>query len=289
MNYLWHILILISLYSVLAGSLNLLVGYTGLLSLCHAAFYGIGAYVTALLMTRCDWPFLLALPTATVITGLLSLSVSIPALRLKGDFFVLATLGFQIITFSVLYNWTGLTGGPYGITSIPPPRLFGVEFGSVTLYCFLCILFAAICFLLLTKIAGSPFGRTLRAIREDEIATRALGKNVTFFKIMAFIIAAMFAAIAGGLFAGYMRFIDPTSFTMLESIFIISIVIIGGAGSPTGPILGAVFAIVLPEALRFLHFPDAISANLRQVMYGVLLMVLMRIRPQGIQGAYDFD
>lgn len=289
MNYLWHILVMINIYTILALSLNLVAGYTGLLSLCHAAFYGIGAYATTLLMMKAGWGFFPSLIVAILLTAALSLIIAVPSLRLKGDYFVLATLGFQIIVFVILYNWVSLTRGPYGIPGIPIPKVFGAEVNTVFRYFLFSGFFALLCGLLLWMLKTSPFGRVLRAIREDEVAAAALGKNVPLFKVAAFAIAAAFAAVPGALFAGYMRYIDPTSFTLMESVFIISIVIIGGAGNFVGPIAGAVFMVLLPEALRFLHIPDAIAANMRQIIYGLLLIILMRYRPQGLFGEYGFE
>ncbi len=289
MNYFWHILTMISLYAMLAMSLNLVTGYTGLLSLCHAAFYGIGAYTTTLLMMNAGWGFFPALLAAVGLTAALSLIIAVPSLRLRGDYFVLATLGFQIIVFTILYNWIDLTRGPYGIPGIPIPKVFGVEMNSVFLYFLFSGAMAGACGLLLGALTNSPFGRVLKAVREDEMAAAALGKNVPRLKVTAFAIGAAFAAVPGGLFAGYMRYIDPTSFTLMESVFILSTVVIGGAGNMIGPIIGAGFMVVLPEALRFLQIPDAIAANLRQIIYGLLLIALMRFRPQGIQGEYGFD
>jgi len=289
MNYLWHILVMINIYIILALSLNLVAGYTGLLSLCHAAFYGIGAYATTLLMMKADWGFFPSLFIAILLTAALSLIIAVPSLRFKGDYFVLATLGFQIIIFVILYNWVSLTRGPYGIPGIPIPKVCGIEMSTVFRYFLFSGVIASICGLLLWMLKASPFGRVLKAIREDEIAAAALGKNVPLLKMAAFTIAAAFAAVPGALFAGYMRYIDPTSFTLMESVFVISILIIGGAGSFIGPIVGAVFMVILPEALRFLHIPDAIAANMRQIIYGLLLIILMRYRPQGLMGEYEFQ
>lgn len=289
MNYLWHILTLINIYTILGMSLNLAVGYTGLLSICHAAFYGIGAYAATLLMLNAGWNFLPALLTAVLITTVCSLVIAIPSLRLRGDYFVLATLGFQIIVFSILYNWIDLTRGPYGIPGIPLPQVLGREVDSVGAYFLFSLFFALTCGLLLAGVKQSPFGRVLRAVREDDMAAAALGKPVSRLKVTAFALSAAFAAVSGALFACYMRYIDPTSFTIAESVFILSIVIIGGAGSLAGPIFGAALMIVLPEILRFLQIPDSIAANMRQIIYGVLIILLMRYRPQGIVGEYTFD
>jgi branched-chain amino acid transport system permease protein len=289
MNYLLHILITISIYSILALSLNLLVGYTGLLSLCQGAFYGIGAYASTLLMMRAEIGFLPAVALAIVTTAIISIAISVPSLRLKGDYFVLASLGFQMISFAILRNWTTLTRGPYGISGIPQPEFLGLRIDTLGSYFIFAGLIALVCASLLYLLSTSPFGRVLKAIREDEIAAIALGKNTVRFKITAFAIAAAFSAVAGSLFAGYMRFIDPSSFTLTESVFVLSIIIVGGAGNTLGPILGTILLIAFPEALRFLSIPDAIAANVRQIIYGVLIVVMMRYRPRGLFGKYEFE
>jgi branched-chain amino acid transport system permease protein len=288
MSYLLHILVMINIYAILSLSLNLLVGYTGLLSLCHAAFYGTGAYIGTLLMVNVGLGFWPALGGAIVGAALLSLLISVPSLRLKGDYFVLASLGFQVIVFAVFYNWTAVTKGAYGIPGIPRPTVAGMPVSSPGSYFLFSGIIAGICTGLLYMIGDSPFGRVLKAIREDELAAEALGKNVFRFKVVAFAIAAGFAAIPGVLFAGYMQYIDPTSFTILESIFILSIIIIGGTGNVSGPLLGAVLLVILPEGLRFLGMPDALAANMRQIIYGLVLIVLLRNRPQGLLGEYNF-
>ncbi|MBN1155651.1 branched-chain amino acid ABC transporter permease [candidate division KSB1 bacterium] len=289
MNYLLHILTMINIYVILVLSLNLLVGYVGLLSLSHAAFYGIGAYISTLLIMKLGLGFLPALLLAVVGTVLLSYTISLPSLRLRGDYFVLASLGFQIIVFTILYNWIDLTRGPYGIPGIPRPIFFGIEINSIGSYFLFSGVIAAICTGLLYLIGNSPFGRVLKAIREDEIAAAALGKNIVRLKINAFAIAAGFAAAPGALFAGYLRYIDPTSFTVMESVFILSIIIIGGAGNISGPIVGTVLMIFLPEVLRFIGLPDAVAANMRQIIYGLLIILIMRYRPQGLSGEYRFE
>ncbi len=289
MNYLLHILIMINTYSILAISLNLLVGYTGLVSLSHASFYGIGAYTSTLLMMKAGIPFLPSLFLSILGSVLLSFTISIPSLKLKGDYFILATLAFQIITFTILYNWVSLTRGPYGIPGIPFPEIFGINIDSIPSYFIFTSLIALFCIGLFYLLGNSPFGRVLKAIREDEISASSLGKNITKFKVTAFAISAGFASIPGALFAGYMRYIDPTSFTLSESVFIISIIIIGGTGNISGPIIGTVFMIILPEILRFLAIPDSIAANMRQIIYGILIIIIMRYMPQGIKGEYKFQ
>jgi branched-chain amino acid transport system permease protein len=265
------------------------VGYTGLFSLCHAAFYGIGAYTTAILMTKLNFNFFLTIPIGVVVAFLLSLLVAYPSLRLKGDYFVLTALGFQIIIFSILYNWVDFTKGPFGISGIPKPSLVGFEFGNIILFLLLSLVIVALIFLILYRILKSPFGRVLKAIREDELSVSALGKRVANFKIWAFAIASGIAAIAGSLYAGYVTYIDPTSFTLDESIFILAIILVGGSGNIKGPIIGTIFMIILPEVIRFLGIPDTIAPNIRQMIYGALLLFLMFFRSQGIAGDYKFE
>lgn len=289
MNYVIPLLITVFIYWILAQSLNLLAGYTGLLSLAQAAFYGIGAYVSALLMMRAGWSFLAALFAGIVAAMLFSFLIGLPSLRLKGDFFVLATLGFQMIAFAVFNNWTGLTHGPFGISGIPKPQILGLAFQTPGAYLILAVALAALVHLLCWRLAISPFGKTLQAIREDEIATIALGKNVSAYKTSAFVLSAGLAAIGGALFACYITYIDPTSFTLDESIFIILILIVGGAGTLRGPVIGAIILVLLPEILRFMQVPDIVAPNLRQIIYGIVLVVLMRYRPQGLAGKYVFD
>lgn len=289
MNYTLHILIMLNIYVILSLSLNLLVGYTGLVSLCHAAFYGIGAYVSTLMMTELGCAYLIALPTSIAAAMLLSFVISIPSLRLKGDYFILATFAFQIIVFSVLYNWVSLTRGPYGISGIPRPSLFSLDVDSLPKLWTLSLLLALLCLIALWLLGYSPFGRVLKGIREDEIVMQAMGKNIARFKVVAFMIAAGIAAIAGSLFAHYVTYIDPTSFTLAESIFIISIVVIGGPGNIRGPVVGAILLVIMPEILRFLRIPDTLAPNVRQMIYGLLLILFMRFRPQGILGDYKFE
>ncbi|MDQ7063524.1 MAG: branched-chain amino acid ABC transporter permease [candidate division KSB1 bacterium] len=289
MNYLLHILIMINIYAILTLSLNIVVGYSGLLSLCQAAFYGIGAYITTLLMMKAGMAFLPAMGLAIIGVILLSYLIALPSLRLKGDYFVLATLGFQIIIFVILYNWVSVTRGPYGIPGIPNPEIFGLTINNLPGYFIFSLILALICGFLMSLLLHSPFGRALKTVREDELAAAALGKNVPRLKTQAFVIGAAFAAVPGALFAMYFRYIDPTSFTLMESIFILSIIIIGGTGNIKGPIAGSIFLVLLPEVLRFLQIPDAIAANMRQIIYGLTLVVLLQHRPQGLFGEYRFE
>jgi len=288
LDYLLHILILIGIYSILSISLNLLAGYTGILSIAHAAFYGVGAYVAALMALKLHTPFLLNLILAVGAAALLGALVGIPSLRIKDDYFVIATFAFQVITFSLLNNLVSFTGGPMGLPGIPQPTILGLTISGHVPFLILTVLLAVFTFWAASRIVSSPFGRVLRAIREDEVFAQACGKDVAAYKVTVFMIGAGLAAIAGVLYATYISFIDPTSFTVMESIFIISIVIIGGAGSLWGSVLGAAVLVTLPELLRFVGLPNSIAANIRQILYGGLLVAFMLWRPKGFIGEEVF-
>lgn len=286
MEYILHIGVMIGIYSMLVMSANLTVGLANLLTMCQAAFYGIGAYFGTYFLMQCDLPFVLIALIVMLATGLTSLLVSYASVKLKGDYFVLGTLGFQMIVYTILYNWISVTKGPYGIPGIPRIKLFGVwPIEGIALYFVFTAVVSAVVALLLYNLQHSPYGRMLKAIRSDEQSAKALGRNTTHVKVWAFFISAAFASLSGLLYASYVSYIDPTSFTLDESIFIITALFIGGIGSKVrGPILGAVLVIVLPELLRFLGLPDAIAANLRQIIYGLILVILMFVRPQGLLG-----
>jgi branched-chain amino acid transport system permease protein len=284
MEYLLHLLILVGIYAMLSQSLNLSAGYGGMISLAHAGFYGVGAYTGALLAINFQLPFLLTLLIAMLLSGMLALVVSSIALRTIDDYFIICTLGIQVVVFSLMNNWMSLTNGPLGIPGIPGIRLFGVEIESKWAFLLLTLVFVALIFLFLKRLTSSSFGRTLRALSEDEIFTQSLGKNVYLSKIITFTVGAMLAAIPGVLYAHYISYIDPTSFTVDESIFILSIVIIGGMRNLWGSIIAAAFLVFLPEILRFVGMPNSIAANMRQIIYGGILIFMMFRYSKGFVG-----
>lgn len=288
MDYLLHIFILAAIYTTLVVSLDLLVGQTGLLSIAHAAFYGLGAYTSALLATVFHLPFISGVLAGMMVAMMISLIVSLPSLRLHDDYFVIATFGFQMILFSVFNNWMDLTRGPLGIPGIPQPVIFGWHVTTHLDFLILAAIFAYFAYFVVNRLSSSPFGRVLHAIREDKVMAGSLAKNTLCYKVTAFAVSAALAAMAGSLYASYITYIDPTNFTVMESILVLSMVIIGGAGSKWGPVIGAVVLVVLPEALRFVGFPSAIAANMRQIIYGALLVIMMMFRSRGLVGKYGF-
>ena len=275
MEYFLHILIVISLYTILSQSLSLTAGYSKLLSLAHAGFYGIGAYTTAILSVNYGWFFLHSLLIAIVITGFIAFIISAISIRTIDDYFIVCTLGVQIIVFSIFNNWQGFTNGPLGIPNIPDISILGWLIDTKWEFLILSSIFTLLTWWLLHNITQSSFGKVLLALSEDEIFTTSLGKNVAKAKITSFTIGAIFASIAGVLYAHYISYIDPTSFTIDESIFILSIVIIGGMKNMKHIFLATVFLIVLPEVLRFIGLPNSVAANLKQIFYGAALVIVI--------------
>lgn len=296
MNYLLHLLVYFDIYLILTLSLNLVVGYCGLLTLAHAGYYAIGGYTYAVLSLNLGWGFVPAAIAAAALACLLSLAVSLPAWRLRGDFFVLVSLAVQALIFSVIYNWfstdaplgswRNLTNGPLGISGIPPPDLVGWKVDTPAEMVFFATVVAGSCAVILGRLQSSPWGRLLLSMREDELATRGLGKNTRLAKIQAFAISSGLAAVAGALYASHIHYLDASSASLDQSILVLSMVIVGGLGNFRGPLVGAATLIVLPEILRFLSLPDSLAANLRMLFYGLLLILLMHLRPQGIAGKY---
>jgi branched-chain amino acid transport system permease protein len=215
--------------------------------------------------------------------------VGLPSLRIRDDYFLIATFAFQILAVSIMNNWVSFTGGPMGLPGVPQPSMLGWRVSGNWGFLILTAVLTATTVLVARRIVMSPLGRVLRSIREDEVLARSLGKNVAHFKVLIFVIGAGMAGVAGTLYAHYITFVDPTSFTVMESILILSMVIIGGAGSLWGPVVGAVILVTVPECLRFTGIDSSMAANVQQILYGAGLVACMVWRPQGIMGEYAFQ
>jgi len=288
MEYLLHILVITGIYIILTLSLNLVLGYTGLASLGHAAFSCVAAYTSSLLALSYGVSPWFGLLIGAIVAAISGLVIGFPSLRLKGDYLAIATFGLGVIVYSIAKNWVSLTRGPMGLPGIPGFSVFGYQLSSMWHYLVLVLLFVVLTYLVIRRVVNSPFGRTLQAIRENEIAALAMAKNVNKYKLTVFVIGAIFAGFAGSLYAHYITFIDPSSFTVMESITILLMVVFGGMGSLSGSFVGAAVLVILPELLRFLGMPSSVAAPLRQMIYGLLLVLLMLKRPQGILGKYEF-
>jgi branched-chain amino acid transport system permease protein len=286
MDYLVNLMILFSIYGILAVSLNLLVGYTGLISLAHAAFYGIGAYALALLMTKAHMDFFSATLLGMIISGTAALGVGAILSKFKGDYYIIASAGVTIIVFNILMNWRSVTNGPIGVFGVPRPHVAGTLLTSNYFFLVLSLAFLALTCGAAWLIVHSSFGRVLKTIREDDDVARVFGYRPLHYKLIIFVIAAMMASSAGSLFASYLMFIDPATFTLNENVFMLAIIILGGLANINGALLGAFILIGLPEVLRFTGFPTDIAAQMQRLIYGLLLIILMFIRPQGILGRF---
>jgi branched-chain amino acid transport system permease protein len=285
-NYILHIITLVAIYASIGMSLNLLAGFAGLVSVAHMAFAGIGAYATAVFMTGYGWNFFPAVLAGVCIAAVAAVAVGSVLSRFKGDYYVLGSVGFNVIVVTIMLNWQEVTRGPLGIPGIGRPEMFGVTLSSPEQFAALALAAAGLTYAMCRYIAASAFGRVLKGIREDEQALRGFGYKTAQYKMIAFVIAAAMAAAAGGLLASYISVIDAALFSLNESVLALSMVIIGGLASIEGTVLGAIIAVALPEALRMLGVPETIAAQGRLAIYGILLVLLMRYRPAGLIGEY---
>ena len=290
---------LFAIFGILAVSLNLIIGYTGLLSIAHVAFFGIGAYTVAVLTTNpayeqieghiryFNWPFFAALPVGMLVTGVVALFVGGVLSRFRDDIFVLVSFGLAVIAHRVFLFWQPVTRGAFGIHAIAKPSIFGFVFDGRTEFMMLTVGFLVLVLLVSWFIVSSSFGRVLMAIREDEAAIEVFGYKARYFKLTIWVISAMMAAIAGGLSASEQTYIDPQSFILLESIFMVCIVILGGLASLAGSVLGALVFVLLNEGMRFVPFlPGELIGQARLAILGFLIVMLMVFRPQGLVGRY---
>lgn len=282
MNYWFHILNIGLIISVLGFSLNLLIGYTRLVSLAHGAFYGVGAYAAAIGALHLGIPFPLTIPFAIVVTAIFATLVSWPALRVRHEYLILLTLAIQFVFTGVLLAWTDVTGGASGMSGIPRPEALGRRLVSPPDFTLWLLLLAAAAFAVAYWAGESPFGRVLRSIREDETATLAMGKNVTYHKVAVFGVSGLLAGLAGAAFAQYQAFVSPRSFDLNESIFLIGVIVVGGAGNLVGTLVGAAVLASIPELLRFLDLGRETVGVTQKFLFGALLVAFMLFRPEGI-------
>ena len=289
MTYGLTLLIYLAIFMLVTGSLDLLIGYGGILQIAHAAYFGIGAYTLALLTERFGFGFPAALASAGILAAFASLPLSVSSRRLRGDSFVFMSMAMQLTLYGIMVNWPNLTGGSLGIAAIPKPRISGSIFATEQSIVVIYALVAVVLLVILAWLKSSPFGRSLQAMRDDELAARSVGIAVDKLRIWVFLIASGFVGMAGGMYAAFASYIDPTGFSLDESILMLSAVIVGGTGNVRGPIVGAVTLIAIPELLRLARLPDASAGSLRLMAYGLLLVLMMRLRPQGIAGRYRFD
>lgn len=284
MDFLYTYLVLAEIYVLLGLSTNLLVGITGIFSVSQAAVFGVGAYLVAWLLMHTATPFLAALAIAALLCILFNIVITLPALRVAGDYFVVTSFGIQLMATAVFTNWTAGTGGANGLPGIPAPVILGHDFiepRSYLLLTSMAMLLGCVSFWLMMR---APFGGLLKAIREDELAVAALGKSVLSAKVSAAALSGAYAGAAGGLYGSFLTFIDPSSFDLDASILLLTMVVLGGARTLAGCILGPFLLLALPQVLTLIDIPTGIAAAMRQLIYGALLILFMLFRPQGLAG-----
>jgi branched-chain amino acid transport system permease protein len=272
-----HVAIMAGIFGVLALSLNLLLGFTGQLSLGHAAFFGIGAYTSALLTLKAEWPFWPALAAAIALAGAAGWLIGRLALKLRGAYFVLVTISFAGVISLVSVNWIDLTNGPLGLPGVPAPELFGWSLRSKTAYYYLVLAALALSYLVCARLVRSRIGRALVALRENEPLAESIGVDVTHYLVLATVVSAAMAGLGGSLYAHYTRFVSPEVFLFTYTVTMVIMVVAGGKGTLAGPLVGAVLFTVLPETLR-----AAASWQWQMLAYGVLLVLLVFFLPRGI-------
>jgi branched-chain amino acid transport system permease protein len=285
MSYAIHLLVIIAIYALLASSLNLTAGFMGLVSICQAAFFGVGAYVAALFLRGQNSHAAAVLGVSLLIGWCVGALVAVALFRLKEDYFAIASFAFQAIASASFYNLRPLTGGAPGIGGIATLNFSIVRFTSPWHFAAFLVCVVVILVLVQLALVHSPAGRVLAATREDEVRVMGIGLDPNRYRLALFAAGAAVAALAGTLYASYMTFVDPTPFSVNESILILCCVILGGSGKVAGPILGAAALVCLPEVLRFVGLPSAVAANIRQIVFGLGLIVVIMMRPSGLRGA----
>ncbi|GLQ05135.1 branched-chain amino acid ABC transporter permease [Sneathiella chinensis] len=283
--YLLNLAILISIYSILAVTLNFIMGYAGIYSLAHAVFFGIGAYASSYTALNFSASIFITLPVAMAIGAALSLVLALPALRVRGEYFVAASLGLQVLAVTIFSEWKGVTGGIGGLIGIPPVNIAGLEIYKPGEFIFLTVVTLIVVLVVINRLVHSSFGRSLQAIRDSESAAAAFGKNVPLIKTISVVISAALTAVAGALYASYLAFINVESFMLDTSVLIMAMVIIGGTGTQAGPIVGAALLLLLPSVISYLDFlPQTEIGSIQQIIYGLGMALLMIYRPGGIIG-----
>jgi branched-chain amino acid transport system permease protein len=278
MDYIYSVIILISLFVVLATSFNLVIGYGGLISIAHPIFYGLGAYTSALLARDAGLPVPLAMLAGAGLATAMSVVLSLPALRISGDYLLIASIGFQLGMIELIKNLR-FTGGASGVSNIPAFLVPG--YGRIA-YVVLVICVAVAVVLLVRWIAHSDYGRAISAMRDDEVAFAALGRDAKWMKISIFALGSGVAGFAGALYAHYFRYVTVEQFEILMSSTILTMVVVGGLRSPWGPVVGAVLLQILPQAITFLNLPPVLLGPLQGLLFTGLVLVFMFVRPGGL-------
>jgi branched-chain amino acid transport system permease protein len=281
-NYVAQIVIVVAIFALLATSLNLVFGYGGVFSVAHASFFGIGAYVTGQGSLLLGVPFPLDLVASFVVAALLAALIAPPIARLTEEYVIVGTLALQLVVSNVFLNWQAGTGGSYGLFGITRPVVAGRLLTSLVDYALLSVVVTAVCFAGLLWLIRSPLGLALKGLREDPALAQSFGKNVNRQRTIAFAVGAGVAGLAGSLYARYVGYIDPSTFGIAQSLSIITVLVVGGIGNLWGTLASAAILETIPQVLRFIPATSNAVAHLQLLFYGLLLVVLVRARPQGL-------
>lgn len=288
-TYWTSLLTLIAIYAIVALGMNLLTGYAGQISMGHAVFFAVGAYTSAYFTMKLGFPFWVALPCGGILSAILGICIGLPALRMKGLYLAIATMGFGFIAEQVMVSWESVTNGVNGIM-LERPRIAGFDFTSDTSYYYLVFVVLVVMMIIIKNILRTPTGRALVALRDSEVAAESMGINLAVYKTAAFSISAFYAGIAGSLFAHHMLFIGPENFDIVVSINFLVMIIIGGMGSVHGAVFGAIFMTLLPELISIAkdYLPAAIGqqSGLQGTVYGLILIFFVLFEPLGLYGRW---
>lgn len=283
MDYIISILIFTCIFAILGLSWNLIAGYSKIFALCQSAFCGTGAYCTAILMTNLKWEFIPSLILGMCLAAVIALLIALPSLRVHSDYFVVTSIAFLYVFYHTANN-IEITGAAEGIKGIPIPQILGWQINSPYAHLGLCVALTIIVYLVLRQLTNSTFGKTLLAVGSDELASSAIGKNITATKVTVVLISAALAAIAGSLYAVYVRYINANDFFLDKTFMIVAIVLLGGFKSMNGSVLGAIIIVMIPELMRFTALPTTVIGPLTGLFYGLVLVVFILFRPQGLLG-----
>jgi branched-chain amino acid transport system permease protein len=278
MEYVVSLAVLIGIYVILSSSFNLIIGYGGLISIAHPIFFALGAYTTGLLAIHYNINPVLAVLAGGAVAFMSSVMLSLPSLRISGDYLLITSIGFQLGLLEVIKH-LGFTGGASGLGNIPNV-VEGTHRSAV--FAIVSCLVAVVVVAAIRWLIKGPYGRVISAMRDDELAFSALGRNAMMIKLTIFAIGSGFAGIAGGIYAYYFQYISPDQFEILQSAMILTMVVVGGMGSHWGPVVGAVLLLLLPQAISFLNFPASVMAPLQGVIFSLLVIIFLFWRPQGL-------
>lgn len=284
MTFFISYVILAEIFALAAFSTNLLVGIIGIFSVSQAAIFGIGAYAVSLLMMSAGLAFPVAIVLAMTICACVNVALAMPSLRVAGDYFVVTSFGSQLVATAIFINWSPVTGGASGLVGVPPPEMFGISFDEPPSFVWISSAMLALGCFAFWLLMRSPFGRIIHAIRQDELAVAAAGRSVLHAKVSVSALSGAYAGAAGGLYAVYLSFIDPSSFDINVSVSILTMLVVGGARTLAGSVLGPFVLLALPQILNLIDIPSTIVGPLRQFVYGALLIAFMLFRPQGLAG-----